>query len=144
MVLPLIPIAIAGAGGLGGFGLGSLFGKGKKEEVHAPYEYYAPTTSVIEAEPYQHFAPQVQFAPITSYAYQGATTIISSPGAVAKKIISQEAISKPEQAGRWDFPVSVTQAPEHKPGDVSGTNLTHIALIAVVGAAAIMFIKKKK
>ena len=144
MVLPLIPIAIAGAGAAGGFGLGSLFKGESKKEIHATKEYYAPTISVIEAEPYQHFAPQVQFAPVTSYAYQGATTIISSPGAVAKKIVSQEAISKPSQRGEWDFPVSVAQAPEHKPGDISGTNLTHIALIAVVGAAAIMFITKKK
>ena len=143
MVLPLIPIAIAGAGAAGGFGLGSLFGGGKKE-IHATKEYYAPTISVIEAAPFQHFAPQTQFAPVTSYAYQGATTIISSPGAVAKKIVSQEALSTPTQRGAWDFPVSVDQAPEHKPGDVSGTNLTHIAIIAVVGAAAIMFIKKKK
>ena len=143
MVLPLIPIAIAGVAAGGGFGIGSWLSKGKKE-IHAEKEYFAPTTSIIEADPYQYYAPQVQFAPVTSYAYQGATTIISSPGAVAKKEQIIDLVSKPEQMGAWDFPVSVSQAPEHKPGDVSGVNITHIALIAVVGAAAIMFIKKKK
>ena len=140
MVLPLIPIAIAGAAAGGGFGIGSWLSKGKKE-IHAPYEYYAPTTSEIYAPTH---APQLQFAPVTSYAYQGATTIISSPGAVAKKEQIIDVVSKPEQAGAWDFPISVAQAPTHAPGDVSGVNITHIALIAVVGAAAIMFIKKKK
>ena len=60
---------------------------------------YAPTTalttSVIEADPYQYYAPQIQFAPQTSYAYQGATTIISSPGAVSKKEQVMEQVLKP-------------------------------------------------
>lgn len=142
MVLPLIPIAIAGAGLGGGFGLGSWFARGKKE-IHAPQEYYAPTISVVEAAPYQTYAPQLQFAPITSYAYQGATTIISSPGAVAKKIVTQDIVSKPEMKGEWDIPTIITQEPSHVK-DIAGTNLTHIALIAVVGAAAIMLLKKKK
>lgn len=139
MVLPLIPIAIAGAGGLGGFGLGSLFGGGKKE-IHATKEYYAPTISKVYAPTH---APQLQFAPVTSYAYQGATTIISSPGAVAKKVVTQDVVSKPAQKGTWELPIDISQEPKHTK-DIAGTNLTHIALIAVVGAAVIMFIKGKK
>ena len=108
---------------------------------------YAPTTalttSVIEADPYQYYAPQIQFAPQTSYAYQGATTIISSPEAVVKKQQTMDLISKPEQVGTWDIPTAISQAPEAK-GAISGTNMTLIALIAVAGAAAIIFIKKKK
>lgn len=114
-----------------------------KKEVHAPGEYYAPTTSVIEADPYQYFAPQIQFAPVTSYGYQGATTIISSPEAQVKKQQIMDIVSKPTQKGAWDFPIAVTQAPEHVK-DVSGTNLPLIAGIAVLGAVAIMFLKKKK
>ena len=108
---------------------------------------YAPTTalttSVIEADPYQYYAPQIQFAPQTSYAYQGATTIISSPEAVVKKQQTMDLVSRPEQAGTWDFPIDVTQKPDVS-GAVSGTNMTMIALIAVAGAAAIMLIGKKK
>ena len=108
---------------------------------------YAPTTalttSVIEADPYQYYAPQIQFAPQTSYAYQGATTIISSPEAVVKKQQTMDLVSKPEMVGAWDFPIDVTQKPDVS-GAVSGTNMTLIALIAVAGAAAIMLIKKKK
>lgn len=118
----------------GGFFIG-------KKEVHAPGEYYAPTVSTIEADPYQYFAPQIQFAPVTSYGYQGATTIISSPEAQVKKQQIMDVVSKPAQKGAWDFPIAVTQAPEHVK-DVSGTNLPLIAGIAVVGAVAIMFLKK--
>ena len=108
---------------------------------------YAPTTalttSVIEADPYQYYAPQIQFAPQTSYAYQGATTIISSPEAVVKKQQTMDLVSRPEQAGTWDFPIDVTQKPDVS-GAVSGTNMTHIAIIAAVGVVAYMLIVKKK
>ena len=108
---------------------------------------YAPVISTSEAsifhQPYETYAPQIQFAPQTSYAYQGATTIISSPEAVVKKQQTMDLISKPEQVGTWDIPTAISQAPEAK-GAISGTNMTLIALIAVAGAAAIIFIKKKK
>ena len=108
---------------------------------------YAPTTalttSVIEADPYQYYAPQIQFAPQTSYAYQGATTIISSPEAVVKKQQTMDLVSRPEQAGAWDFPIDVSQEPDVS-GAVSGTNMTHIAIIAAVGVVAYMLIGKKK
>ena len=105
---------------------------------------YAPTTalttSVIEADPYQYYAPQIQFAPQTSYAYQGATTIISSPGAVSKKEQVMEQVLKPAQKGAWEFPIDVSQEPDVS-GAVSGTNMTHIAIIAAVGIVAYMLIK---
>ena len=140
MVLPLIPIAIAGLAGGGGFGLGSLLGKGKKE-IHAPQEYYAPTISEVYSPTH---APQLQFAPVSTYGYQGATYIISSPGAVSKKEQIMDIVSEPGQKGAWDFPIGVTQSPTHAPGDVSGTNLPLIVGITVVGAVAIIFMKKKK
>lgn len=141
MVLPLLPI-IAGAGLFGGgAGIGSMLTK-KGSEIHATKEYFAPTTSIIEASPYQYYAPQVQFAPQTSYAYQGATTIISSPGAVSKKAQTTEQVSKPLQWGAWDFPTEVSQEPSHVTG--GGTNLTHFALIAVVGVIAFAVIGKGK
>lgn len=108
---------------------------------------YSPTTSWAEAniyhQPYETYAPQIQFAPQTSYAYQGATTIISSPGAESKKEQRLDLVSKPAQKGAWDIPTSISQAPSAE-GAVQGTNMMHIAIIAVVGAAAIMFLKKKK
>ena len=134
MLFPTLAFPKIGNGG--GFFIG-------KKEVHAPGEYYAPTTSVIEADPYQYFAPQAQFAPVTSYAYQGATTIISSPEAQVKKQQIMDVVSKPTQKGAWDFPIAVTQAPEHTK-DISGTNLPLIAGIAVAGAVLIMVLKKKK
>lgn len=146
MVLPLIPIAIAGLGGAGGFGLASWLGRGKKQmaEIHAPQEYYAPTITTIEAEPYQYYAPQVQFAPVTTYGYVGPTTIIDSPGARVKKEQIIDVISQPTQRGAWEFPIDVTQAPEHRPGDIAGVNMTHIAIIAAVGVIGYSLLKKKK
>ena len=129
-----------------------LYKKGKKASVSFGAGLlgggkYAPittlTTSVIEADPYQYYAPQIQFAPQTSYAYQGATTIISSPEAVVKKQQTMDLVSRPEQVGAWEFPIDVSQEPDVS-GAVSGTNMTMIALIAVAGAAAIMLIGKKK
>jgi hypothetical protein len=116
----------------GGFFIG-------KKEIHAAGEYFAPTTSEVYAPTH---APQLQFAPVTSYGYQGATTIISSPGAEAKKAQIMDVVSKPKMRGEWDLPIEVAQAPEHTK-DISGTNLPLIAGIAVVGAVAIMFLKKK-
>ena len=143
MALPLIPI-LSGIAGLGtGVGVMGALGGGKKEEIkHAPFEYYAPTTSKTEQITY---APQVQYSPQLSYAYQGGTYIISSPSAVSKK--QQEVKSQliPEQSATWEFPISTYQQPTHSPvqGGV-GTDLTKIAIIAVIGLVAYGFITKKK
>jgi len=143
MVFPIIPV-LSGVAGLGaGAGIMGALGGGKKEEIHhAPYEYYAPTTSKTEQFTY---APQVQYSPQLSYAYQGGTYIISSPSAVSKK--QQEVKSQliPEQSATWEFPISTYQQPTHSPvqGGV-GTDLTKIAIIAVIGLVAYGFITKKK
>jgi len=137
MVLPLIPIAIAGAGAAGGFGLGSLFGGGKKE-IHAAKEYYAPTTTEVYAPTH---APQLQFSPVSTQSYQGATYIVSSPGAVSKKEQITKAVSKPSQRGEWDLPITVSQEPSHVK-DIAGTNLTHIAIIGAVALVAVTVLGK--
>lgn len=141
MVLPLIPIAIAGAGLGSGFGIGSWLSKGKKE-IHAEKEYFAPTTTEIYAPTH---APQVQFAPVTSYAYQAPIYQVESPGAIAKKEQIMDVVSKPEMRGTWDFPIGVSQEPSHVK-DISGTNLTHIAIIGAVALVAFTVVggKKKK
>ena len=140
MVLPLIPLAMFGGGLAGGAGIGSWLGGGKKE-IHATKEYYAPTTSEVYAPTH---APQLQFAPVTSYAYQGATNIISSPGASITKKQVQDVVSRPEQKGTWEVPIGVRQDPTHAPGAVSGVNMTHIALISAVAVVAYAVIGKGK
>ena len=141
MVLPLIPIAIGGLSAGAGFGLGSLFGGGSKKEIHAPKEYFAPTISSVYAPT---DARQLQFAPVSSYAYQGSTYIIDSPGAVSKKEQAMETVSRPEQRGAWDLPIGVAQSPEHKPGDTAGVNMTHIAIIGAVALVAVTVLGKGK
>ena len=143
MVLPAIPIIIAGLAGGGGFGLGSWLGKGKKgAEIHAPQEHYAPTITTTEA--FAHYHPRLQFAPVTTYGYQGATYIIDSPGATSKKEQTMDIVSRPRaDFGAIDYPMNIAGSRRTGEG-VSGTNLPLIAGIAGVGAVAIMFMKKKK
>jgi hypothetical protein len=134
-------------------GLGTTpFEIGKKflpEEGKSKYEseiltkkdiIYSPTTSIIKHKPYETYAPQIQFAPVTTYGYQGATYIIESPGAVSKKEQSMDVVSRPEQRGMWEVPTTVTQEPTA--GITSGTNLPLLVGIAVVGVVAFAFIKK--
>lgn len=146
MVLPLLPIAMFGGGMLGGAGISSLLGGGSKKEIlveeHAPYEVFQPTT--VKHAPYEVYSPQLQFAPVSSYAYQGGSILIESPGAAVKKSLSQDTVSKPSQTGTWDIPLITSPHYEQPESRSSGTNLTHIAIIAVIGAAGIMLIKKKK
>ena len=113
------------------------------QEYHEPYEIFQPTIVSSVAEPLSHYAPQLQFAPVTTYGYQGATTIIGSPEAKVSKKQVLDVRSLPEMTGQWDFPVTQTAKPSYETGrETTGLNVTHIAIIAVLGAAGIMLIKK--
>ena len=142
MVLPLIPLAVGGLIGAGGGALGGMLG-GKKQtiEKHAAYEYYAPTTSSVYSPSY---APQTQYSPVTSYAYQGATYIINSPEAISKKEQKASQESIPSQRGEWAFPIEVSQEPKHTKDISGGLNLTHLAIIGVIGLVAYGVVSKKK
>ncbi|RJS79111.1 hypothetical protein CW713_08750 [Methanophagales archaeon] len=143
MVLPLIPLAVGGLIGGGGAALGSMFGGGKKTEIekHAMYEHYAPQTTTVYSPSY---APQTQFAPVTSYAYQGATYIISSPGAESKKEQKQSQKSIPSQKGEWAFPIEVSQEAKRAEERTEGTDFAKIAIIGVIGLVAYGVISKRK
>lgn len=127
---------------MGGIKGGTGLIGGKVEYAPQIQETYAPT--IIKHEPYETYAPQVQFAPVTTYGYVGATTLIESPGAQVKKQQIMDVVSKPHMRGEWDIPTTIapTIAPAMK-GGTTGLNVTHIAIIAVIGAAGIMLIKKK-
>ena len=138
-------ISLTEAGKKGGTITGGILGYQRiAQEYHEPYETYQPTTIHTEVHPLAHYAPQLQFAPVTSYGYIGATTIIDSPGAKVSKKQVMDIVSKPEMTGKWDFPITATAKPTYETGDrpTTGLNVTHIALIAVIGAAGIMLIKK--
>ncbi len=143
MAFPIIPV-LSGIAGMGaGAGIMGALGGGKKEIIeHAPYEYYAPTTSEVYAPTY---APQVQYSPQISYQYEGGTYIISSPYAVSKKEQKQAPTLTPEQRGVWEYPITVSQAPTHTPqyGDV-GASLLPIAVISVIGLIAYGLITRRK
>ena len=137
MVLPLLPIIAGGALLGGGAGLG--WGLGKKGG--GTTSTYAPT--ITEAAPYQTYAPQVQFAPVTSYAYQGATTIISSPEAQISKKQITEAVSKPSMVGGWDIPQTIAPKVTGAAAGAGGIS-TPVIAIAVVGVVAALYLGKKK
>ena len=137
-MLPLLPI-IAGGALLGG-GAGIGWGLGKKEAGMTTT--YAPT--ITEAAPYQTYAPQVQFAPVTSYAYQGATTIISSPEAAITKKQVVDVVSKPAMTGTWDIPQVISPAVTGKEAAAGGISTPAIAIAAVAVVAGLFLMKKKK
>ena len=137
MVLPLLPIIAGGALLGGGAGLG--WGLSKKEGSKTTT--YAPT--ITEAAPYQTYAPEIQFAPVTTYAYQGATTIISSPEAQITKKQVMDVKSAPKQFGMWDIPQTIS--PEVTGAAVGAGGIsTPVIAIAVVGVVAALYLTKKK
>ena len=138
-------ISLTEAGKKGGAITGGILGYQRiAQEYHEPYETYQPTTVSTVVKPFAHYAPQLQFAPVTSYGYIGATTIIDSPETKVSKKQVMDIVSKPTQRGEWDFPITATAEPTYETGDrpVSGLNVTNIAIIAVIGAAGIILIKK--
>jgi hypothetical protein len=137
MVLPLLPIIAGGALLGGGAGLG--WGLGKKGVTKTTT--YAPT--ITEAAPYQTYAPQVQFAPVSSYAYQGATTIISSPEAQITKKQAMEVKSAPKQLGTWDIPTTIAPKVTGAAAGAGGISTPVIAIAAVAVVAALYLGKKK-
>lgn len=142
MVLPLIPIAIAGAGALGGFGLGTLFGGSKKEELIQ--EQTGKIDVVVEAAPYQHYAPQKTFQPTYTQTYTGGDIIVESPGARTTKKTVVDVKPKVDQRGQWDFPVDITPTQDlEQRGEVgAGVDMTVIALIAAAGLIAYGVVSK--
>ena len=140
MVLPLIPIAGAAIlGGVGGGLLGGLFGT-KKEELIQQQE--PKIDVVVEAAPYQHFQPELQYAPQYQYGYVGSTYVIESPGAKVTKKQDLVAKSEPEQVGRWETPTAVTPTQTLEQRAVEGTNMLHLAIIAAVGLVAYGLVSK--
>jgi hypothetical protein len=132
MALPLLPIAVGIAGTAIGGAVGSMFGGSKKEEHITTTQTYGQ----VYHSPYETFAPQIQYAPQTGYAYTGPTYIIDSPGATSKKetLLTQE--SSPAQAGTWDVPQSYETSPTVSPG--SGIDNQTIMIVAALAAAAIV------
>lgn len=124
MVLPLIPLAIAGiGGGIAGGIVSSFFGGGSKKdyavhETHAPHEHFAPVTTDARSTA-QTFAP--------TYQYQ-----IDSPDSsmTSKKVAESASSSRPE--------ISPSRTQEGGAGisAVEGTDMTKLALIGAVGLIA--------
>lgn len=142
MVLPLIPIAIAGlGGGVAGGLLSGMFGS-KKEELMQ--QQAGKIDVVVEAEPYQHYQPEIQYAPQYQYGYQAPSYIIESPGAKLTKKQVMEAELTPEQTGKWETPTTVSPVQElAQRGEVgAGTDMVTIAIIAAVGIVAYGLVSK--
>lgn len=133
MAIFTVPILAGIAAAGGGFGLGSLLGKGKKDvstEIHATKEHFAPVYGASTYAPVTAYAPQI------SQSYTGATYQIHSPGAVSKKETTvRQTGADIMQKPVFDIPTLGGQREEK--GAVSGMNVEMIAIIAVVGAVVI-------
>ena len=133
----------------------AIFGLSKKEEggmklggtgLYGGGGTYAPTISSVltKHEPYETYAPQIQFAPVTSYGYQGATTIISSPGAESKKQQIMDVVSRPEMRGEWDIPTIISPIAEGgKAGGGISTGVVAVVAVAVVAVFLLPKVLKK-
>lgn len=130
MALPLLPILVGIGGTALGGAVGSMFGGSKKEEHITTTQTYGQ----VYHSPYETFAPQIQYAPQTGYAYTGATYIIDSPRATSKKetLLTQE--SSPAQAGTWDVPQTYETSPTVAPGaGIDNQTIMIVAALAAVG-----------
>lgn len=132
MPIPLIPIAAGIAGTAIGGAVGSLFGGTKKEESVTVTQTYGQTYH----SPYETYAPQIQYAPQTGYAYTGPTYIINSPYATSKKETSLEQASSPAQAGKWDVPQSYETSPTVSP--TQGLDNQTLIILGIIGAVAVV------
>lgn len=130
MVLPLIPVALAGiGGGVAGGLVSSLLGGGSKKdyavsEQHSPYEHYAPVTTDASALT-QTFAPTYQ------YQIESPESYMSS-----KKDISAAATSSPEIS-----PSRTHEAPGIS--SVEGTDMTKLVVVGAIGLIAYGLVTKK-
>jgi hypothetical protein len=87
--------------------------------------------------PMENYQPNIQYAPVTSYAYQGATTIINSPNATAGKL-SQATTSDPTANPSYTTPQ--TYSPSNATGSGAGSLLGNVDLttLAIIGAIAVV------
>jgi hypothetical protein len=124
MPLPLIPVAIAGLGIAGGYGISSFLGGTKKEASINYAPVYSPTSSVVDARQSSY-----QYSP--QYAVQ-----ISSPEA---SITKKDALTA-------DLPMSLKPSVDgaRTTQDMSsGTDMTKLAIIGVIGLVAYGLVSKK-
>lgn len=131
MVLPLIAgLATAGAIGAGAAILGGMT---KKEA--------SITTSTNQQDvyhsPYENYQPSIQYAPVSSYSYQGPTTIIDSPNTTGPKQATA-LTSNPNYDASWTTPQNST--PSNAVGSGAGSLLGNIdwTTLAIIGAVALV------
>jgi hypothetical protein len=123
-----LTLAILGgmASGVGGTLLGGLMSK-KSDTITTTTTYGAQNIH----QPYETYAPQVQYSPSTSYAYTGSSYIINSAGASISKKAEATSTASPSQTGAWDIPTS--QPTSTGVGVGTGIDWTMIAIVAAVG-----------
>jgi len=137
MVLPLIPVVAAvGASGVAAGALAAV-GLSKKEasivDSHNQQNVYH--------QPYENYQPQIGYAPVTTYSYQGAQYMINSPNSTQTPKQATSVTSDPSQSGSWttDQPYSASSAT----GNSAGIDWTLLAIIAAVGLVGYGFVSRK-
>ena len=134
MVLPLVPLFAAAAGGLAtGWAQSAYLGKKNTnnkpvsgDTIHHPYSTYQP-----------HHELQYTHNPVITYpTYQ---TMVDSPlgRQTSKKEISSESYPTQVSEPSWSTPSQVAAAPS------AGSDMMPLALIAVVGVLGYGMINKK-
>lgn len=131
----------SGSGGSSSGILGGILGYQRvDQEYHEPMEHYAPT--ITETHPLAHYHPRLVFQPTPVYTYTGGDILIESPGARTKKETQIDVAPRAEISGAIDYPTTTTGSERVGEGDVSGVNVTHIAIVAAVALVAYGLVSK--
>lgn len=132
------PIVAAGALGVAGGALGSAALTKKEASVTDSHNQQN-----VYHQPYENYQPSVQYAPVTTYSYQGAQYIINSPNSTQTPKQAVAVTSNPTQTPTYtnEQPYSPTSSTGSGAGSLFGdmdwTTLAIIGAVAVVGYAVL-------
>lgn len=141
MVAPIIPIAVGlGGAALGGAGLMSMLGGGKKNGKVNTNSVFADTSPFSVSSqtysphaPYEQYSQAVQYAPVTSIQYPDYAINVQSPGATATTKKTQTVTSEPTQ----EYLASQGQT------QTSGIDILPIAIVGALALVAYGMVTKK-
>lgn len=131
------PLLAAGAIGAGASVVGGIAAGLSKKEASITTSTTRTSQDVYHS-PYETYAPTIQYAPQSSYAYQGPTNIINSPNSSATPKLALSSASTPSQSASYDMPQSYTPISKTDNGQSSGLQGTDFTMIAIVGAVAVI------
>jgi len=129
---------IVGAAGLGA-GAGAIVTSALTKKEASITDSHNEQNNIHQ--PYENYQPQIQYAPVTTYSYQGAQYMINSPNSVQTPKQAVSTTSDPSQTGTWK--TEQPYSPTSSTGNSTGIDWTMIAIIAAVGIVGYGLVSRK-